>query len=96
YQTLKFSIDQAAMPGMENMNIELENPGQQKFAVQLASYTPTITGNWATYEIPLVDFTGADLTNVNVLGFWQPRTAGGVLTFGTLYFDDIHFAGGGS
>ena len=96
YQTLKFSIDQAAMSSMDNMNIELENPGQQKFVAQLANYTPTINGNWATYEIPLVDFTGADLTNVNVLGFWQPRTAGGALTFGTLYFDDIHFAGGGS
>ena len=96
YQTLKFSIDTTAMSQMANMNIELENPGQQKFAVQLASYTPTLSGNWATYEIPLTDFAGADLTNILYLGFWNPRTTGGALTFGTLYFDDIHFAGGGS
>ena len=96
YQTLKFSIDQAAMPDMANMNIELENPGQQKFVAQLANYTPTVSGNWATYEIPLGDFTGADLTNIVYLGFWQPRTSDGSLRFGTLYYDDIHFAGGGS
>ncbi len=94
YQTLKFSIDQSAMSSMTNMNIELENPGQQKFTVQLTNYTPTLSGNWATYEIPLTDFAGADLTNLVYLGLWQPRTAGGSLTFGTLYFDDIHFAGG--
>ncbi|MFW2403351.1 MAG: family 16 glycosylhydrolase [Gammaproteobacteria bacterium] len=94
YQTLKFSIDQSAMPNMANMNIELENPGSQKFIAQLANYTPTVSGNWATYEIPLGDFIGADLTNIVYLGFWQPRTSGGSLTFGTLYYDDIHFAGG--
>jgi hypothetical protein len=94
YQTLKFSINQSVMPGMANMNIELENPGQQKFAVQLANYTPVVSGNWATYEIPLGDFTGADLTNIVYLGFWTPKTSGGSLTFGTLYYDDIHFAGG--
>jgi len=95
YQTLKFSINATAMSQMANMNIELENPGQQKFAVQLASYTPTVSGNWATYDIPLSDFAGANLTNILYLGFWTPRTAGGQLTFGTLYYDDIHFAGGG-
>jgi len=94
YQMLKFSIDQSAMLSMENMSIELENPGQQKFVAQLANYTPTVSGNWATYEVPLGDFTGADLTNIVYLGFWTPRTAGGSQTFGTLYYDDIHFAGG--
>jgi beta-glucanase (GH16 family) len=95
YQTLKFSLDAAAMSQMGNMTIELENPGQQKFAAQLSNYTPTVNGNWATYEIPLADFGGVDLTNVLYLGFWNPRTTSGQLTFGTLYFDDIHFAGGG-
>ena len=96
YQTLKFSLDTAAISQMSNMNIELENPGQQKFAVQLADYTPTVSNNWATYEIPLGDFAGAELTNILYLGFWTPHTSGGASTFGTLYFDDIHFAGGGS
>jgi beta-glucanase (GH16 family) len=94
YQTLKFSIDKSAISNMAKLNIEVENPGQQKFAAKLDDYTPVVSGNWATYEIPLADFSGADLTNIVYLGFWTPRTAGGLRTFGTLYFDDIHFAGG--
>jgi beta-glucanase (GH16 family) len=95
YQTLKFSINKTAMNTMSKLDIELENPGQLKFAVQLANYTPTVSGNWATYEIPLSDFSGADLTNILYLGIWTPRNSSNQLTFGTLYFDDIHFAGGG-
>ena len=94
YQTLKFSIDKSAISQMANLNIELENPGQQKFAARLADYTPVVSGNWATYEIPLAAYSGVDLTNIVYLGFWTPRTAAGSRTFGTLYFDDIHFAGG--
>lgn len=94
YQTLKFSIDKSAISQMAKLNIELENPGQQKFVANLDNYTPVVSGNWATYEIPLADFFGADLTNIVHLGFWTPRTSGWALTFGTLYFDDIHFAGG--
>ena len=94
YQTLKFSINKTAMNDMDNMSIELENPGQIKFAVQLANYVPTMSGDWATYEIPLTDFAGANLSNIRYLGFWSPRTASNQLTFGTLYFDDIHLAGG--
>ena len=94
YQTLVFSIDNSAMTTMEQLTIELENPGQQKFPVYLANYTPTVSGNWSTYEIPLSDFGSIDLANIVYLGFWSPRTAGGSLTFGTLYYDDIHFAGG--
>ena len=94
YQTLKFSINKTAMSNMTNMNIELENPGQVKFIVQLANYTPTMSGNWAAYEIPLSDFAGLDLSNLRYLGLWTPRNSSNQLTFGTLYFDDIHFAGG--
>jgi len=94
YQMLKFSIKSTDMPQFSNMSIELENPGQQKFAVQLNNYTPTVSNNWATYEIPLSDFSGADLSNILYLDFWTPRNTEGTRIFGTLYFDNIHFAGG--
>ena len=54
-----------------------------------------MSADWATYEFPLTDFAGANLANIRYLGFWTPRTTGNQLTFGTLYFDDIHLAGGG-
>jgi beta-glucanase (GH16 family) len=98
YQTLKFGIDSSAMPNFANLTVQIENPGGAQPApkVSLSAYTPTMSGNWALYEIPLNDFTGVplDLTNVLYLGFWSARTAGGQLLFDTLYFDDIHFAGG--
>lgn len=94
YQALKFSIKSTDMPQFSNMSIELENPGQQKFAVQLNNYTPTISNNWATYDIPLSDFSGADFSNILYLDFWTPRNNDGSRIFGTLYFDNIHFAGG--
>ncbi len=101
YQTLKFGIDASTMVNFANLTVQIENPGGAQPAprVSLSAYTPTMSGNWAVYEIPLSDFLGQavalDLTNVLYLGFWNARTAGGALTFGTLYFDDIHFAGGG-
>jgi len=58
--------------------------------VQLASYTPTRSGNWGTYEIPLRDFAGVNLTQVLNLGFWNPVDNNSKLVFGTLYFDDIY------
>lgn len=94
YQTLKFSLNTAAMTNMDTMTVELENPGQLKYAIQIADYTPTVSNGWATYEVPLSDFTGADLTNILYLGYWNPRASNGQLSFGTMYFDDIHFAGG--
>jgi hypothetical protein len=47
------------------------------------------------YEIPLSHFGNFDPTKMDLLGFWNPKSAGGQLLFGSLYFDDIHFAGGG-
>lgn len=100
YQTLKFAIDTSAMANFADLTIQIENPGGSQPAPKavLSDYTPAISSNWAIYEIPLVDFTGQvvalDLTNMLYLGFWNPRSAGGQLMFGTLYFDDIHFAGG--
>ena len=100
YQTLKFAIDASAMVNFANLTVQIENPGGAQPApkVSLSAYTPVMSANWAIYEIPLSDFLGQavalDLSNVLYLGFWNARTAVGSLTFGTLYFDDIHFAGG--
>lgn len=94
YQTLNFSIDTSQFASMENLTIELENPGQVKFPVYLSDYTPVVSGNWASYQIPLSDFTGADLGNIIFLGIWNPRNLAGQLQFGTLYFDNIHLSGG--
>lgn len=100
YQTLKFAIDSSAIGDFADLVIQIENPfgGQPAPRVLLSAYTPVINNNWAEYEIPLSDFlgqvVGLDLSNVVYLGFWNAQGSNGQLTFGTLYFDDIHFAGG--
>lgn len=95
YQSLKFAIDSSQMAGFAELEIKPEDgDAGAETVVLLSDYTPTISGNWAVYEIPLSDFTQFDPTDMTLLGFWNPRNSGGQLTFGTLFFDDIHFAGG--
>jgi len=95
YQTLKFAIDSSQMPGYASMEVKAEDTDSgSEIYVLLSNYTPTISGNWAIYEIPLSDFGNFDQTSLKLLGFWNPRNSSGQLSFGKLYFDDIHFAGG--
>ena len=72
--------------------------GNPDGVINLANYTPVSSiGNWDVYEIPLPDLTGQaaelDLASVFYLGFWNARSTGEQLQFGTLYFDDIHLTG---
>jgi hypothetical protein len=93
YNTLKFGVDTSLMPGFADLVVQLED-GNVTSKVFLSSYTPTLSANWAVYEIPLSDFTGLDLTNLTYLGFWNASSVAGAespLVFGPLYFDDIHF-----
>lgn len=95
YQTLKFAIDSSQMAGYADLEVKAEDAdGGAEVGVLLSNCTPTLSGNWAVYEIPLSDFGGFDPTSMDLLGFWNARSVGGQLTFGKLYFDDIHFAGG--
>ena len=65
-------------------------PVNTKFSVLLSNYTPTDNGSWKAYEIALDDFTGIDLTDLNILGFYTPVTDGATRLDGTIFFDDIH------
>jgi beta-glucanase (GH16 family) len=99
YDTLNFTIDTSGMAGFADLTIQIEPPGQGAAGtnVSLSSYDPVSTsGNWATYAIPLGDFTVTDFAAATNLGFWNPRDAGGALTFGTLYVDDVYFSTEGS
>lgn len=90
YSTLKFSIDTSNMPTLAHFGIKLEDTSTGNTEVEMFNYTPVISGNWAAYEIPLSDFPGANLADLKYLGLWNPKDAGDVLLFETLYFDDIY------
>ncbi|MGD8583361.1 MAG: family 16 glycosylhydrolase, partial [Gammaproteobacteria bacterium] len=98
YETLKFGIDSSQMTGFADLKLQLEDDAVSS-SVFLSDYIPTPNqgtgGNWDVYEIPLADLDATpsqlDLANIVYLGFWNAQDAGGNLTFGPLYFDDIHF-----
>ena len=91
YSSLKFAIDTSEVLDYADLVVQLED-GSAAPNVFLSAYTPSVSGNWLLYEIPLADFGGVDLANITLLGFWNlSSTTGSVtLTYGTIYLDNIH------
>ncbi|MGB5397399.1 MAG: glycoside hydrolase family 16 protein, partial [Gammaproteobacteria bacterium] len=91
YSKVVFSLDTSAFPDLANIAIEMNDyrftgdgaPG--KVSLPLTNYTPTVSGNWETYEIPLTDFNGVNLDSVTSWGFWNPQNASNQLIAGKLY-----------
>ena len=101
YDTLNFTVDTSGMAGFGDLTIQIEPPGAGAAGtnVLLSNYVPVSTsGNWATYAIPLADYTVTDFAAAANLGFWNPKDGADALTFGTLYVDDVYFSteGGGA
>ena len=99
YNTLNFTVDTTGMANFADLTIQIEPPGAGAAGtnVLLSGYTPvSTTGNWATYAVPLADFTATDLSAAANLGFWNPKDGGDALTFGTLYVDDVYLSTEGS
>lgn len=90
YSTFVINIDTSDMPVLHNFGIKLEDNAGGNTEVNIADYTPVISGNWAKYEISLTDFPAVNLADLKYLGLWNPSDSGSNLLFGTLYFDDIH------
>jgi hypothetical protein len=98
YDTLNFTIDTTGITGFADLTLQIEPPGAGAAGtnVLLSSYTPVATsGNWATYAIPLADYTATNLAAADNLGFWNPVDGSG-LAFGMLYVDDVYFSLEGS
>ena len=91
--TLNFGIDTSGMPGFADMQIKFEDTSAVGDVVYLSNYSPTTSGNWSLYEIPLSDFPASiDRTKIKFLGLWNPSSVAAAptpLTFGSLHFDNI-------
>ncbi len=90
YATLVLNVNKSAMPTLARLGIKFEDAAGGNTEVNLASYTPSVTGNWAKYEIPLSQFPAVNFSQLKYLGLWNPFTSGNTYIAGTLYFDDIH------
>lgn len=90
YSTFVINLNKSAMPNMAHFGIKFEDNTGGNLQVDLASYTPVLSGPWAKYEIPLSHFAGVNLNAVRYLGLWNPNSSSNAYLTGTLYFDDIH------
>ncbi|MDZ4181723.1 MAG: family 16 glycosylhydrolase [Candidatus Cloacimonadaceae bacterium] len=90
YSTFVINLNKSAMPNMAHFGIKFEDNTGGNLQVDLASYTPVLSGPWAKYEIPMSHFAGVNLSAVKYLGLWNPTNSGNAYLVGTLYFDDIH------
>lgn len=90
YTVFVINVNKSAMPTLAHLGIKWEDGAGGNTQVDLASYTPVISGNWARYEIPLSHFPAVNLASVKYLGIWNPSTSGNAYITGSLYFDDIH------
>lgn len=90
YSSLVINVNKSNMPTMSRLGIKFEDNTGGNTEVNLASYTPVISGAWARYEIPLSHFAGVNLGAVKYLGLWNPFTASNTYISGHLYFDDIY------
>lgn len=90
YSTFVININKSAMPEMVRLGIKFEDSAGGQTELNIASYTPTVSGDWARYEIPLSHFSAVNMSLVKYLGLWNPFTAGNAYITGNLYFDDIH------
>ena len=90
YSTLVFSIDSSAFSALKDLGIKVEDNNKQASEVQLLAYSPVISDNWSTYEIPLSNFSRPDLTKFKFLMFSNPMDIDSNPVYGTLYFDMIY------
>jgi beta-glucanase (GH16 family) len=86
-----FSADTSKFANFKDLKIEFKDSANSAGSVMLSSLTPTVSGTWATYQIPLKSIHSADLSKLAFLGFISPVNASGTAIPGTLYFDDMYF-----
>lgn len=76
--------------------LKLEGGGDGT-ALNILSHTRVSDGDWDIYTVPLADFTNADLSQINALGFWHPFDNAtydeglGSYVASEILIDDIHF-----
>ncbi|MGE4321134.1 MAG: immunoglobulin-like domain-containing protein [Acholeplasmataceae bacterium] len=88
YTNIVFSMKTSV--AVDSLVVKLEDGTNNNF-VNISSYTPTIDGDWATYTIPLADFTGVDFQTLKLMGFWHPKDDLGNYVACEIIFDNMYF-----
>ena len=91
FASFYFSVDTSHFANFNDLTVEFKDAANAAADLQLSSLTPSVSGNWATYQIPLKTITSTNLSKLAFLGFMNPKNASGQPAPGTLYFDDMYF-----
>jgi exo-beta-1,3-glucanase (GH17 family) len=74
------------------LELKLEGPADNEQSVNLMDYAASRDGTgWTTITIPLTEFDSIDLSEISVLGFWNPSDRTAKFLAGEVLFDDIRF-----
>jgi len=92
YTTFVIHLNKSAMPSLARLGIKFEDNSGGATEVNLASYTPGVSGDWLRYEIPMSRFPAVNFSQVKYLGLWNPQNSSNVYLTGMLYFDNIYLA----
>lgn len=75
-----------------SLEIKLEAPREKPVVLNLVDYTSDfLTDDWYQVSIPLQDFSGLDLTHLEVIGFWNPSDAAGNFIETAILLDNLQF-----
>ncbi|MFN2395846.1 MAG: family 16 glycosylhydrolase [Bacteroidales bacterium] len=91
YTHLVFALNKPE--SLVDAEVKLESPSTNA-AIFLVDYASTeLTNGFVEYAIPLSDFAGLDLIQLNIpFALWNPADADGEIVAATVLIDNVHFA----
>jgi hypothetical protein len=75
-----------------SFEVKIEGPPTRADSVDLIQHvTKRQADGWRTVAVPLAKLRNVDLTQVAIIGFWNPKASSGAYVAGEIRVDDIHF-----
>ena len=74
------------------LELKLEGPETVTQSVDLMAYAADRDeGGWTAFSVPLAEFDAIDLSQVRILGLWNPSDPAGAFVSGEVVVDDVRF-----
>jgi exo-beta-1,3-glucanase (GH17 family) len=78
--------------GVERLELKLEGPETDSQSVELIEYAAERDADgWTSVAVPLAEFGQVDLSQLTILGLWNPSDRDGEFVPGELIVDDVRF-----
>jgi hypothetical protein len=75
-----------------SFEVKIEGPPTKADSADLIQHvTKRQADGWRTVAVPLAKLQNVDLTQVAIIGFWNPKASSGAYVASEIRVDDIHF-----